>query len=181
MGGGAQSSSETRELGNSFYKVLHGTTISNIQRGITLGVGAQPSMTGVDWGKVRSAGGHIYLQMQLGTVTLGTSQKLLEKLAFSIMVILLCVLLEFCADKNTHKAPFLSQFQIKRHQAASPPSTASSGVSESRAQESFHMSVVRTQLQLGKMVSSVYEAMPHAPSSLLRGRPQRVQPPVSRG
>ena len=98
MGGGAQSSSETPELGNSFYKVLHGTTISNIQHGITLEVGAQPSMTGVDWGKARPAGGHIYLQMQLGVVTLGTFQKLLEKLAFSIMDILLCVLLEFCAD-----------------------------------------------------------------------------------
>ena len=83
--------------------------------------------------------------------------------------------------KNTHKAPVLSQFQIKRHQAASPPSTASSGVSESRAQESFHMRMVRTQLQLGKLVSGVYGAMPHAPSSLLRGRPQGVRPPVSRG
>lgn len=30
MGGGAQSSSETRELGNSFYEVLQGTTISQI-------------------------------------------------------------------------------------------------------------------------------------------------------
>lgn len=39
-------------------------------------------MTGVDWGEARPARGHIYLQMQLCVVTLGTFQKLLEKLAF---------------------------------------------------------------------------------------------------
>lgn len=38
--------------GNSFYEVLQGTTISNRQRGITLEVGAQSSMTGVDWGEL---------------------------------------------------------------------------------------------------------------------------------
>ena len=61
--------------------------------------------------------------MQLCLVTLGTFQKLVERLLSSIVDTLLRVLLEFCTDENTLKAPFLSRFQIKRHQAASPPAT----------------------------------------------------------
>lgn len=110
--------------------------------------------------------------MQLCLVTLGTFQKLLERLPSSTAGTLLRVLLEVCADGNTLKAPFLSRFQSKRHQAASPPARASSGGSESRARESFHVQEVRTQLQLGKLVSGVYGPASHAPSSLLLMRPR---------
>lgn len=98
--------------------------------------------------------------MQLCLVTLGTFQKPLERLPSSIVDTLLRVLLEFCADENTLKAPFLSRFQIKRHQAASPPATASSGGSESRARESFNVCVVRTQLQLGNRHPASVEPHP---------------------
>lgn len=133
-------------------------------------------MTGVDWGRALDQRRPIYLQMQLCLVTLGTfSRKLLETYLFNSGHTA-----AFSPRSLRRweylKAPFLSRFQSKRHQAASPPARASSGGSESRARESFHVQEVRTQLQLGKLVSGVYGPASHAPSSLLLMRPRPDAP-----